>query len=99
MQANTPSNLRRWERQPEKISFSLVVRREDFMVDSSAFIVDFSLRGVGVLTTLELVQGERVRIVANGEFPDIIPTRVAWVREDEDESSHWRFAGLEFLDH
>lgn len=101
MQANTPSNLRRWERQPAKISFSLVVRREDFMVDSSAFILDFSLRGVGVLTTLELVRGERVRIVANGELPDVIPARVVWMRDEDDveESTHWGFAGLEFLDH
>jgi hypothetical protein len=76
-----------------------VLKAENLTEDNSATIIDFSLRGVGVLTTLALVPGERARIVAKGEFPDAIATRVAWVREDEDESSQWSFAGLEFLDH
>jgi hypothetical protein len=75
-----------------------VLKAQDLAEDNSATIIDLSLHGVGVLTSLALVPGERVRIVANGESPDAIPTRVAWVREDEDESSHWSFAGLEFLD-
>ena len=96
MQTNIPANLRRWERQPATIPINLVLKAEDLKVDNSATIIDFSLRGVGILTTLALVPGERVRIVAKGEIPDAIPTRVVWVREDEDESSHWTFAGLEF---
>jgi len=99
MQVNTSHNRRRWERQPARISFSLVLLAENLMVDSSAIIADFSLRGVGVLTTLELVQGERVRIVAHGELPDAVPARVAWVRDDGDKSTNWKFAGLEFSDH
>jgi hypothetical protein len=98
MQANVSHNRRRWERQPAEISISLVMLAENLMVDSSAVIVDFSLRGVRVLTTLELAQRERVRIVANGEPPDAIPALVAWVRDGGDESSHWRYAGLEFSD-
>jgi hypothetical protein len=78
---------------------SLLLKAEDLTEDDAAGVIDFSLRGVGVLTSLVLAPGERVRIIANGEFPDAIPTRVAWVREDEDESSHWHFAGLEYLDH
>lgn len=96
MPMDTPINLRRWERQPATIPINLVLKSEDLRVDNSATIVDFSLRGVGVLTTLPLVPGERVRIVAKGEFPDAIPTRVVWVRDDG--SNHWTFAGLEFLD-
>jgi hypothetical protein len=95
MQTNTPTNLRRWERQPATIPINLVLKSEDLKEDNSATIIDFSLRGVGVLTTLALVPGERVRIVAKGEFPDAIPTRVVWTRQDG--SNHWTFAGLEFL--
>jgi c-di-GMP-binding flagellar brake protein YcgR len=73
-----------------------VLKAENLKVDNSATILDFSLRGMGVLTTLALFPGERVRIVAKGEFPDDIPTRVVWVREDE--SNHLSVAGLEFLD-
>ena len=96
MQANISHNRRRWERQPAEISISLALLVENLMVDSSAVIVDFSLRGVGVLTTLELAQRERVRIVANGELPDAIPALVAWVRDGGKEPNHWRRAGLEF---
>src|ERR1017187_10921138 len=96
MQANTPTDLRRWERQPATIPINLVLKADDLRVDNSATIIDFSLRGVGVLTALALVPGERVRIVAKGESPDAIPTRVVWVQEDE--SNHWTLAGLEFLD-
>jgi hypothetical protein len=99
MQANAFIVSRRWERQPATIPISLVLKAENLTEDDAAGVIDFSLRGVGVLTSLELVPGERVRIVADGKFPDAIPTRVAWVREDEDESSHWSFVGLEYLDH
>ena len=99
MQTNTSVPPRRWEHQPATMAISLLLKAEDLTEDDAAGVIDFSLRGVGVLTSLALVPGERVRIVANGEFPDAISTRVAWVREDEDESSHWRFAGLEYLDH
>ena len=96
MQTSTPANRRRWERQPATIPIKLVLKAENLKVDNSATILDFSLRGMGVLTTLALFPGERVRIVAKGEFPDDIPTRVIWVREDE--SNHLSVAGLEFLD-
>jgi len=97
MEANSSANRRRWERQPATISISLVLKAQNFKVDNSATILDFSLRGVGVLTKLALFPGERVRIVANkGESPDDIPTRVVWVRQDV--SNHLSVAGLEFLD-
>jgi hypothetical protein len=99
MQTNAPVLSRRWERQPATIPISLVLKAGNLTEDDAAGVIDLSLRGVCVLTTLELVPGERVRIAANGNFPDSISTRVAWVREDEDESSHWRFAGLEYSDH
>ena|ERR1035437_10310983 len=83
MQENISANLRRWERQPTTIQISLVLKAEDDKVDNSVSVIDFSLCGVGVLTTLALVPGERIRIVAKGEFPHAIPTRVVWVREAE----------------
>lgn len=95
MTANSTAKLRRWERQPTAIPINLVLMAEDLKVDNSASIVEFSMRGVGVLTTLALAPGERVRIVAKGEFPDAIPSRVVWVRGDR--SNQWTFAGLEFL--
>jgi hypothetical protein len=96
MEANTSANLRQWERQPATIPISLVLKSEDLKVDNSATILDFSLHGMGVLTTLALFPGERVRIIAKGESPDDIPTRVVWIREDV--SNHLSVAGLEFLD-
>ncbi|MGA2982447.1 MAG: PilZ domain-containing protein [Terriglobia bacterium] len=95
MRTNTPANLRRWERKPAAIQVSLVLRAEDFKVDDDATTVDISLRGVGVRTALALVPGEWVGVVAKGEFPHAIPTRVVWVREEE--SGFWTLAGLEFL--
>jgi hypothetical protein len=73
-----------------------MLKAEDLEEDNSASIVDFTLRGVGVLTSLSLFPGERVRIVASGEFPDAIRTRVVWVREIG--SNQWTYAGLEFLE-
>lgn len=96
MQTNTPADLRRWHRQPATISINLVLKAENLKVDNSATVLDFSFRGVGVLTTLALFPGERVRIIAKGESPDDIPARVVWVSEDvSNQLSH---AGLEFLD-
>ena len=95
MQTNTAANLRRWERDPATIPVSLVLRAEDFKVDDAATTVDISLSGLAVRTTLALVPGEWVGVVAKGEFPHAIPTRVVWVREEEPE--YWTLAGLEFL--
>ena len=96
MQTNTALIPRRWERQPTTIPISLVLKADHFKADDSAITVDISLRGARVRTKLALVPGEWVGFVAKGEFPHAIPSRVVWVREDE--SSHWTFAGLEFLD-
>src|SRR5580700_11290512 len=95
MQTNAPEDFRRWERQPATIPINLVLKAENLKVDNSATILDFSLRGVGVLTTLALFPGERVRIIAKGESPDDIPARVVWVRQDV--SNRLSVAGLEFL--
>ena len=95
MQANIPADHRRWNRQPATIPISLALDTDNLTVDNSATIIVFSLRGVGVLTTLALVPGDFVRIFAKGEVPDAIAARVVWVGEDE--SSLWSVAGLEFL--
>jgi hypothetical protein len=95
MQTNNPADHRRWERQPATIPITLAKDTEVITVDKSATIIDFSLRGVGVVTTLTLVPGDYVNIFAKGEIPDAIPTRVVWMREDE--SSRSIVAGLEFL--
>jgi hypothetical protein len=95
MQSNIPDLPRRWERELATIPVRLVLKAENFKADDSAITVDVSLRGMKVRTNLALVPGEWVGVVPKGEFPQAIPARVVWVREDE--SSHWTFAGLEFL--
>jgi hypothetical protein len=95
MQTNNRANLRRWERQPATIPINLVLNAEDHKVDSSATVTDFSLGGMGILTTLALFPGERVKIIAKGEFRRTILTRVVWVAEAE--PGHLNYAGLEFL--
>jgi c-di-GMP-binding flagellar brake protein YcgR len=72
-----------------------VLKAGDINVDSAATIIDISLGGMGVKTPLPLVPGEWVGVIVKGEFRDAIPAHAVWVREDE--SSHWTFAGLEFL--
>jgi hypothetical protein len=89
------ANPRRWNRQPASIPVSLVLKPEDFKTDDSATALDISLRGARVRTKLALVPGEWVGVVAKNKFPNAIPTRVVWAQEDE--SSHFVFAGLEFL--
>ena len=95
MQTIISSNVRRWERESAKIPIKLVLKAESFKADNSATTIDLSLRGMRVQTSLTLVPGEWVGIVAKGEFPHAIPARVVWAREDD--FSHWTIAGLEFL--
>jgi hypothetical protein len=72
-----------------------VLNAERLGVDNSATVIDFSVGGMGVLTTLALIPGERVKIVAKGEFSQSVFTRVVWVAEAE--PGHLNYAGLEFL--
>jgi hypothetical protein len=95
MRENTSHNRRRWERRSAAIPISLVLEVGDVETDNSAITIDISPHGAKVQTKLLLVSGERLGVVFNREFPDAIPSRVAWVREFE--CSHWTLAGLEFL--
>jgi hypothetical protein len=95
MQANSIHTPRRWEREPAHIPIKLVLKAEKFKADNSAVTVDVSLRGMKVQTNLALIPGEWVGIVPKGGFPQAIPARVVWAREDE--VSHWVVAGIEFL--
>src|ERR1022692_1559998 len=95
MQTNIPTNVRRSERELTKIPIRLVLKAESFKADNSAIAIDLSLRGMKVRTNLVLIPGEWVGVVSKGEFPHAIPARVVWAREDE--SSHWTFAGIEFI--
>jgi hypothetical protein len=95
MQAETPVKVQRWEREPTNIPIKLVLRAEAFKSDSMATTLDLSLHGMKVQTSLFLVPGEWVGIVPKGEFPQAIPARVVWAREDEAKNS--TIAGLEFL--
>ena len=72
-----------------------VLKAERFKADNSAITVDVSLRGMKVQTNLTLIPGEWVGVVPKGGFPQAIPARVVWAREDE--VSRWIFAGIEFL--
>jgi hypothetical protein len=95
MQSKTPGNLRQWEREAVKMPVSLVLSAEKFKEDTSATTIDISLAGVGVRTKLFLAPGEWVGIVPKGQFPQAIPARVAWAREDEE--NNLTVAGLTFI--
>jgi hypothetical protein len=86
---------RRWERELSAIPIRLVLEAGKFKSDNSAMTVDVSLRGMKVRTNLNLIPGEWVGVVPKGGFPQAIPARVIWAREDE--VSRWVFAGIEFL--
>jgi hypothetical protein len=94
MQENTSHTPRRWQRQPSKIPFSLVLEADPSKADDSAITVDISRRGASVRTKLALVPGEWVEVVAKGEISRAVAAHVVWVREDE--SSHLTSAGLDF---
>jgi len=92
---NSPPDLRRWEREPVAIPVSLVLKADKFEPHTSTATINISLAGVGVRTTLALVQRQGVAIVIKGQFSRTIPARVVWVREEE--SSNSTIAGLKFL--
>ena len=95
MQDKTLNNVRQWEREPANIPISLVLSPENFKSDPTATMIDISLAGVGVRTQLFLVPGEWVGIVPKNQFPQAIPARVAWAREDEENNV--TVAGLTFI--
>jgi hypothetical protein len=86
---------RRSERQPASFPIRLVLETKNFEADDLAIATDISTDGVGIRTTLELVPGEWVGYIAERKFPRAIPSRIVWVRKDEDSRSV--LAGLEFL--
>jgi len=61
MRTDTSGIFRRWMRRPATLPRSLVLKAENFIEDHAAIIIDFSLGGVGVLTSRALVPGERVK--------------------------------------
>jgi len=95
MPTDNPANSRKWEREPATIQVELILKNDKFKVGHSATTLDVSLQGVGVRTTVALIPGEWVGVVPKGEFPQAIPARVVWSRDEE--PSHWTLAGLEFL--
>ena len=95
METKSAANQRQWEREPAAVPVGLVLSAENFKSDPAATTIDISLAGVGVRTKLFLVPGEWVGIVPKGQFPQAIPARVAWAREDESENV--TVAGLTFI--
>lgn len=91
----TPANIRRSERESATIPIRLVKHAGGFRQDDAATTIDISLYGMRVRTALTLVPREWAGVVVKGEFPHAIPAHVVWVREEE--SSHWTFAGIEFV--
>lgn len=95
MQTISAADLRRWEREPVAIRVGLILKADKLTSDTFTATINVSLSGVGVRTTLALVPRQEVAIVINGQFSQIIPARVVWVRHDD--SSNSRIAGLKFL--
>ena len=95
MQTISPTDLRRWERESVAIPASLAPKADKVRLEFYAAIMNISLCGVAIRTKLTLVPEQEMEIVIEGQFSRAIPARVVWVREAE--SSHWNYAGLEFL--
>ncbi|MGB8098287.1 MAG: PilZ domain-containing protein [Terracidiphilus sp.] len=95
METNTEVIPRQWERQEAQTPISLVLDSTRFKKDTSAVILDVSLGGARVRTSLALEPGEWVGVIPKGDFPHAIPSRVVWAQEDS--YSHWTFAGIEFI--
>jgi hypothetical protein len=96
--ANIPTaNLRLAEREVVTLPVSLVLRSEGRQASYEASTINLSLGGACVQTHLKLVPGEWVGIVPKGEFPHAIPSRVVWVRP-QDETGLFYLTGVQFLD-
>lgn len=95
IQTMTATDLRRWEREPAAIPVSLVLESDESQKDTFAATLDISMSGAAVTTMLDLVPGQEVAIVFNGEFSVDIRARVIWVRKNESTNS--TTAGLKFL--
>ncbi len=95
MERQSTQTPRRWDRDSVTMPVRLVLSSERFKSDNSATTLDISLRGMRVRTNLDLIPGEWIGIVPKAGFPQAIPARVIWAREDE--VSRWIFAGLEFI--
>jgi hypothetical protein len=95
METTTELTPRQWERQEAQTPISLVLDSTHFKKDASAVILDVSISGARVRTSLALEPGEWVGVIPKGDFPHAIPSRVVWAREDS--TSHWTFAGIEFI--
>ena len=86
---------RRWDRDATSTPVRLVLSPERFKADNSAMTVDISLLGMKVRTNLDLNAGDWIGVVPKGGFPQAIPARVVWAKEDI--VTRWVYAGLEFL--
>ena len=90
-----PGQVRRSEREYATLPITLVKRAECFRKDDAAMMLDVSLFGMRVRTTLALDARDWVGVVAKGEFPHAIPAHVVWVRKDE--LSELTSAGIKFV--
>ncbi len=95
MPSYIPDNLRLSAREAATIPISLVKRAESFRRDDAATTTDVSMTGMGIKTSMALIPGEWVGVIAKGEFPHAIPAHVVWAREDE--ATHWTYAGIQFV--
>jgi hypothetical protein len=95
MQTNIPPNMRRWERDSAKVPVRLVLKAESFKTDNSAITIDLSCMVCEFEPISPWFQASGWASFPRGEFPHAIPARVVWARGNR--TSHWTFAGLEFL--
>jgi hypothetical protein len=73
MPADIPDNLRLSQRESATIPISLVKRAESFRRDDAATTINISISGMGIRTSMALIPGEWVGVIAKGEFPHAIP--------------------------
>jgi hypothetical protein len=95
MQRIGAADLRRWEREMVALPVSIVLDADKFESETSATMMNISLSGAAIRTSLELVPGQELKIVIKGKFSRAISARVIWVRQDN--SSNWPIVGIKFL--
>ena len=93
MPVENPQKQRRWRRQPAAMPIRLVLKADHFKRDDAAIaILDISLRGVGVRTSLALGPRESVGVVPKEDLP--LPSRPGGLGA-RGEAAAWTLAGLE----
>ena len=85
---------RRSRRVPETTPISLAFPSDDCRVKHEALIMNQSLHGVGIRTSVQLSPGQAIVILPREGYWHAVPARVVWARTSEIGAGY--IAGLAF---